>query len=147
LRFLLIFFLENAISLSASICRNEARFGKHLWGPLVAPTVDTLLAAMCPVRAFHLHCRRIVFTSTTLKDSVQSAPRWPTAGIQIALVGPGGEAENVKAQVAFFSEEDLATLWPWGPLYDVVDQHRRVLQARRIPTKTSTGKIFRRSEE
>jgi len=39
-------FLENAISLSASTCRNEARFGKPFWGSLLALTVDTLLAAM-----------------------------------------------------------------------------------------------------
>jgi hypothetical protein len=39
---------------------------KTFLGPLMALTVDTLLAA---VRALHLHCRRIVFTSTTLKDS------------------------------------------------------------------------------
>jgi hypothetical protein len=33
----------------------------------MALTVDTLLAAMRTVRALHLHCRRIAFTSTTLK--------------------------------------------------------------------------------
>jgi hypothetical protein len=54
-------FLENAISLSASTCWNEARSGKHFWGPLMALTVDTLLAAMRTARALHLHCRRIVF--------------------------------------------------------------------------------------
>src|SRR5258708_26657471 len=30
------------------------------WGPLMALTVDRLLAAMRTVRALHLHCRRIV---------------------------------------------------------------------------------------
>jgi hypothetical protein len=54
----------------------------------MAPTVDTLLAAMRTVRALHLHCRRIVFTSTTLKDSIELAPRCATTGLQIALVGP-----------------------------------------------------------
>ena len=48
----------------------------------MALTVDTLLAAMRTVRALHLHCRRIVFTSTTLKDSIQTsdARRLPFAG-------------------------------------------------------------------
>src|SRR5205807_4856250 len=42
-------------------------------GPLMALTGDTLFAAMRTVRALHLHCRRIVFTSTTLKDSIQTS--------------------------------------------------------------------------
>jgi len=49
----------------------------------MALTVDTLLAAMRAARALHLHCRRIVFTSTTLKDSIELAPRCGFLGAQL----------------------------------------------------------------
>jgi hypothetical protein len=63
-------FLENVIPLSASTCQNEARFGKHFWGLLMALTVDTLLAAVRTVRGLPgPPTFRIVFSPTALKDS------------------------------------------------------------------------------
>jgi hypothetical protein len=61
----LIFFGKRDLAFSINL-PERSEIWKTFSGPLMALTVDTL-AAMRTARALHLHCRRIVFTSTTLK--------------------------------------------------------------------------------
>ena len=68
----LIFFGKRDLTFGINL-PERSEIWKTFLGPLMALTGDTLFAAMRTVRALHLHCRRIVFTSTTLKDSIQTS--------------------------------------------------------------------------
>jgi hypothetical protein len=59
----LIFFGKRDLAIGINL-PERSEIWKTFWGSLMALTVDMLLAAMRTVRALHLHCRRIVLTST-----------------------------------------------------------------------------------